>query len=49
VNLYWATNGYFGDGIVHCVVLAEDAEQALKLARESFKRQESFTIRGEPK
>lgn len=49
MNLYSATNGFMGDGIVHCVLLAENDEQALALARESFKREELLYSDGKPK
>lgn len=37
MNLYEATNGYVGVGVVRAVVLADNEEQALEVARKKFK------------
>jgi len=37
MKLFEATNGYIGESYTRCYVIAESEEQALKLAKESFK------------
>lgn len=37
MNLYEATNGYVGCGVVRAIVLADNEEQALEVARKKYK------------
>lgn len=37
MNLYYVTNGYYGDGQVHVYVIAENEERAKELAAAQFK------------
>jgi len=38
MNLYEVTNSFFGCSYVRCYVWANDQSEALKLAREAYKR-----------
>ncbi len=44
MQLYEVTNGYVGDGYTHVLVLAEDEEQARRLASEKFKAESDSRV-----
>lgn len=47
MKFYEATNGYMGFSYVRCHVWAENEEQAMKLATESYKKYAEKYERGE--
>lgn len=47
MKFYEATNGYMGFSYVKCYVWAENEEQAMKLATESYKKHAEKYGRGE--
>ena len=44
MNLYIAYNGYMGNGLVHCIVLAKTEEQAVELAKKRFQEEILLTL-----
>jgi hypothetical protein len=41
MRLYEVTNGYMGASYVRCLVIAENEERALELAKEQYKNKDS--------